>query len=316
MTLGGHKYKLFYAGLGRHRVEQICLTCSDNLTDWYPAPTNPIIPVGPDGAFDSTNTSNPFVTKIDDLYQMVYQAKDAQNRIRFGLARSTDLINWTKSQRPFFEIERDDWREGKRNGCHHPHLVEHDGVWNLYYVFQNGSRTEIRMSVTGDLRTFGDPVVCLKQERSWESSAVYYPWVMRFGHEWVMWYSAVQVGKARWALARAISTDGVCWERSPDRPLEVSSPRSAVLRAKRLLKTTFHWRTRHRFLANPCIIRDAGEYRMFYQEKLPERPLSIGWARSPDGISWSDPHEKITKSCWREWEERFDADPFVLVERS
>ncbi len=97
-----------------------------------------------------------------------------------------------------------------------------------------------------------------------------YPWVMRDGDLWRMWYGST----TEWApegtrmvhvLKEATSDDGVAW---------VASHRIVLAPAG----------GGEYALSRPVVVRDPDRYRMWYSVRKPE--YAIGYAESPDGIAW------------------------------
>jgi len=93
------------------------------------------------------------------------------------------------------------------------------------------------------------------------------PFVMVDDTQLTMWYAAH--GNDRVAIARATSTDGVTWQRhgvvlSPEEPWEKAA------------------------LMCPSVLRDDnGLYHMWYSGGERVEPDAIGYATSPDGVTWT-----------------------------
>lgn len=97
------------------------------------------------------------------------------------------------------------------------------------------------------------------------------PFVLVDGDQLTMWYSAH--GRERVVIARAVSEDGLSWQRQgtvlePELPWEKAS------------------------LMCPSVLRDAaGRYHMWYSGGERYEPDAIGYAVSTDGIRWSRPSD-------------------------
>src|SRR5690606_6610239 len=107
-----------------------------------------------------------------------------------------------------------------REGYHQP-LVLHTG--EKYLMYFNDHRQGlgyIRVAESEDGFTWeikhGD---CLKPDKPWERRGLHYPWVIQDGNHFVMWYTS-ENHKLHWFLSRAVSEDGIHWQREPaDRPV-------------------------------------------------------------------------------------------------
>jgi predicted GH43/DUF377 family glycosyl hydrolase len=104
------KFYLFYNAkdsLGGPWVESTGLATSDDLAAWKREESNPILPHGPQGAWDSAFASDPIVFHHRfhqrGLYVMFYYGFDGRNA-RDGLAASRDLVHWKKYPRPILDI--------------------------------------------------------------------------------------------------------------------------------------------------------------------------------------------------------------------
>jgi beta-xylosidase len=95
---GGVAY-CFYEGqdkpFDRGGRERIGLAVSRDGLRWEKWAGNPVLDVGPPGAWDSRVAKLPVVTRHGDLYYLFYSGRDASTK-NIGLATSPDLRHWTK----------------------------------------------------------------------------------------------------------------------------------------------------------------------------------------------------------------------------
>ena len=111
------------------------------------------------------------------------------------------------------------------------------------------------------------------------------PFVLVDGGRLRMWY----VSSAHWeygscglryrvSIRHAVSSDGVEWRPEAGLCLEPEGDEYAVGR--------------------PCVVREGGIFRMWYSVRSVSRPYAIGYAESPDGLSWRrmDGQAGITRS--------------------
>jgi hypothetical protein len=142
--------------------------------------------------------------------------------------------------------------------------------WSLAVTvpFRNFIGLAIGHREEGVLRRFS-PVPILERSEI-DPYTLGYPWVLRDGEDWRMWYgSHLNWGETgpemRHVIKEANSADGVSWHRSGRVAIALGgAPEFAVSR--------------------PCCIRDPDRFRMWYARRHPH--YSIGYAESEDGHRW------------------------------
>ena len=101
VLVDGDRYLCFYEAqdkpFNRGGREQIGLAISTDGIHWDKSAGNPILGVGPTGAWDSHIAKLPTVLEHDRTYYLFYSGKNARTK-QIGLATSTDLIHWTKHE--------------------------------------------------------------------------------------------------------------------------------------------------------------------------------------------------------------------------
>lgn len=75
-------------------IEQTGLATSTNLVHWQCCPANPVLKVGPPGAFDDVFASDPCVLRLDDGCVMFYFGNCSDGHARDSAAFSPDLLTW------------------------------------------------------------------------------------------------------------------------------------------------------------------------------------------------------------------------------
>jgi predicted GH43/DUF377 family glycosyl hydrolase len=222
------RYFLYFAGYDG-ATEQVGVAVSRDQVTWQVSP-QPIIPVGASGAWDSWQTSNPCVLFDEGRFRMWYQGVDADGRYRIGYAESQDGTVFHKKPDVMFE------RPGignlttipRREGYHQPLVLRESERYRMYFLDHRDGLGYVRVAESSDGLAWvvldGD---CIAPEKSWESKGLHYPWVIHDGNQYVMWYTS-EAERTRWSLNRAISEDGITWQRSPqDRPvIAMDLPRS------------------------------------------------------------------------------------------
>lgn len=98
-----------------------------------------------------------------------------------------------------------------------------------------------------------------------------YPWVLRDGEQWRMWYgSHLSWGERglemRHVIKEAHSRDGLSWERSGRVAIPLGQPPEFAV-------------------SRPCVLRDPDRFRMWYARRDPD--YRIGYAESEDGSRWT-----------------------------
>ena len=95
IKVGGDFY-LFYLGQDRARRQQLGVARSTDGEHWQKLRTNPVLSFGKYGSFDEMGLGEPAVWIAHGYYWMLYAGRDAVEKRRLGLARSTDGIHWER----------------------------------------------------------------------------------------------------------------------------------------------------------------------------------------------------------------------------
>jgi len=107
----GDTLKMWYMGLDTVANGQITdfhgsigYAWSLDGANWTKSPNNPVLTVGPPGAWDAANIQDPFVMKIENVYHLWYSGfpewingATINGHVEIGYAQSLDGIHWTKS---------------------------------------------------------------------------------------------------------------------------------------------------------------------------------------------------------------------------
>ena len=89
--------------------ERVGLAISRDGIHWEKIGENPILDVGPAGAWDSMVAKLPAVTKHDGKYYMFYSGRDGKTK-QIGLAMSEDGVHWTKAAaNPVLASRQGEW---------------------------------------------------------------------------------------------------------------------------------------------------------------------------------------------------------------
>ncbi len=257
----GGKYFMYYAGgpmvrdaEGHMARYQLSLALSDDGEKWKKT-GKPLLPLG---ARDNFHVSPALLRdpeghllKRDGVWHMVYCANRADD---IDLAHSRDGLVWQKDPRsPVYKK------------AYAPALLAVDGELRMYYtakpVAANGRARpwEIHLATGKDIYSLkshsANPVLTLSQD--WEERAVLYPYVIREGKTWVMFYASywktTPQPRRCVALGMATSPDGIAWIK---------------IKANPVLTPNADSRYDSQFCSSPCVIGDGDHYRLYYAARM------------------------------------------------
>lgn len=231
-----------------------------------------------------SHASNPLALACGDEVRIYFSCRDEKNRSSIGFvdinpARPNAILR--VSERPLLRPGAlgafDD--SGISLGC----MVDTDEGRYLYYLGWNLCTTVpfrnsigLAMSAThADDFQRASPAPVVDRSRV-DPFSISYPWVMREGGTWRMWYGSnltwgTDVPIERFVIKYAESADGVCWRRDGVISLDLEDDILA--------------------LSRPCVIRDRDVYKMWYSYR--RQRYRIGYAESADGITWKHMRDRV-----------------------
>ena len=154
---------------------------------------------------------------------------------------SEDGVSWTEPSPAQIE------------GIYAPSIVFHGGLYRLWFTDVTAEPWCFRYAESSDGRKWDvaqDPVMVIDQ--AWETSRLFYPYVIRTGGRWAMWYGAYRTGVPgmQTALGCALSDDGLRWRKLDDNPVFGPDPSRA-------------WESH--YTTSECVLRQPdGRWRMWY----------------------------------------------------
>jgi hypothetical protein len=266
----------------------------------------------PDGRarWARSHASTPWGTqRHNGLLRVHYSSRDEHNRshiawVDLDPTRSFEPVE--AARQPTLQPGRpglfDD--SGVSVGC----LVEAEGRDLLYYLGWN-LRTTVPWTNTIGLavRVHGDetfvkhgavPVMDRSEEDPFSLS---YPCVLSTDQGYTMWYGT----NDEWgqtpesmvhSIARATSSDGINWARDADRALRPERPHESAI-------------------SRPSVRRTGTGYEMFYSHRGSSSAAKyrIGWATSPDGLTWERRDGEIGLDVASSgWDSEMICYPFVF----
>ena len=92
----GGVFYLYFLGQDRARRQRLGVAKSTDGVHWTKLRSNPILELGPRGAFDERGLGEPAVWSAKGYYWMLYTGRDQKECRRLGLARSPDGVHWTR----------------------------------------------------------------------------------------------------------------------------------------------------------------------------------------------------------------------------
>ena len=237
---------MFYAGIGNDGVQRVCLATAhpDRPTEWERL--GPVLDVGPKGAFDEESALYPCVHRFGGKWHLYYAGRSTRDGSQhfskywgIGLAQSVDLRNWKK-----YAVEPVLQGDGVKE---YPECRALVGLGNVIDLPQADGRTLYRMYYTL-LPGRKDPnwqangtwhviehKVCVAADSydgiEWRERRVVLDrrrdvltedigvvglnvWKTAQGYRGI--YTGLGTKYKTYALAEAVSRDGLTWERGTD----------------------------------------------------------------------------------------------------
>lgn len=87
---------MYYLGMDRARRQRLGVARSHDGVVWEKLISNPIMELGPSGAFDEIGLGEPAVWSSGGSYWMLYTGRTRGEKRRIGLAKSADGVGWVR----------------------------------------------------------------------------------------------------------------------------------------------------------------------------------------------------------------------------
>lgn len=253
---------------------------------------NPVLSRGPEGAWDQGTIWLGCVLHHEDQFHMFYAgAQRMSDAFSIGYATSENGINWNKHpDNPVFVVDEEIYQYGLYGG---PCVVQ-DDEWTMYVqprISAGYNAGLVVMRATAPAPTgpwmLGE-VILTEQENTWDRGIT--PTSITItANETILYYGA---GSPRdfavSGIGRATSTDGVTFTRYDDPTTdEVKSLPAGFTGTDPVVASTDEgWDAT---LDGGFVLPLGDGWEMFYAAFGPDwaSPGQIGYATSPDGISWT-----------------------------
>jgi len=93
-------YYLYYLGQNRRGTQRIGVARSTDGVAWQKHMGNPLLDLGPPGAFDERGLGEPAVFRAAAEFYMIYTGRSPRGERRLGAAQSQDGVRWRRAALP------------------------------------------------------------------------------------------------------------------------------------------------------------------------------------------------------------------------
>lgn len=140
----------------------------------------------------------------DGMFKMWYSGGCNHEPDAIGYAASKDGIHWEKyAQNPILSKDPEHlWEQHKVVA---PCVVKEDGWYYMFYVGHlHEERAQVglarsRDGITGWEKHPQNPLIC-PDDGMWDAVAVYKPYVLKVGSQWLMWYNGAEYDEPIWVF--------------------------------------------------------------------------------------------------------------------
>lgn len=117
----------------------------------------------------------------------------------------------------------------------------------------------------------GNPVLSVGYSGAWDDQFTFAPSVLLDGSTYKMWYAGSSATDSTRKIGYATSLDGIAWTRYGSAPVFTAGSAGA-------------WDEKISF---PTVMKDGSTYKMWYSGVTAAGVGQVGYATSPDGITWT-----------------------------
>jgi predicted GH43/DUF377 family glycosyl hydrolase len=201
----GGRYRMWYTGQAQGK-SWIGFATSRDGVKWRRRSTKPVL--SPQKRWEKVAVMCPHVL-VDPKakrFRMWYSGGEQNEPNAIGYATSKDGLHWAKHKdNPVFKPDpKNAWEKDRVTGCQ----VLRQGRWHvMFYIgFRDESHAQIgvarsRDGITGWQRHPANPVI-RPGKGKWDQDAVYKPYGIFDGRQWLLWYNGRKGGVEQIGLAR------------------------------------------------------------------------------------------------------------------
>jgi predicted GH43/DUF377 family glycosyl hydrolase len=200
----GGRYQMWYTGQARGKSWIGYATSKDGKA-WQRESDKPVLSA--ERPWEKVAVMCPHVIYDDrtKVYRMWYSGGEQNEPNAIGYATSQDGLKWSKDENnPIFEPERKNaWEKDRVTACQ----VMRQGNWHvMFYIgFRDESHAQIGLArsmdgITGWQRHPANPIICPGKDK-WDQDAVYKPYAIFDGRQWLLWYNGRRGGVEQIGLA-------------------------------------------------------------------------------------------------------------------
>lgn len=214
----GGRLHLYYMGAGTKNSWRIGLATSGNGVNWQRSKSNPVLPQGPAGSWDSNAVTMPYVLNDGGQLTMIYSGSGKGEG--FGRATSADGVDWKRyGTAPVMR---------GIGGSMDPCIRRFAGRYVMWYVGQQGKSFRVFQATSADGITWTknvQPVLPLGKKGDYDETSHAGPVVLKVGDRYYMFHLG---GSSRgWKIGVAHSEDGVTWTKSAANPILAAGGKDA-----------------------------------------------------------------------------------------
>jgi predicted GH43/DUF377 family glycosyl hydrolase len=193
----GDRYQMWYTGQAKGK-SWIGYATSPDSKKWKRMSDRPVL--SPDQPWEKGAVMCPHILYDPKakLFRMWYSGGEHYEPDAIGYATSPDGVKWTKlKNNPIFKPDaRNAWEKDRVTGCQ----VLRQGDWYvMFYIgFRDRDHAQIGMArsrdgITGWQRHAANPIIRPGKGR-WDQDAVYKPYALFDGRQWLLWYNGRKGG--------------------------------------------------------------------------------------------------------------------------
>jgi predicted GH43/DUF377 family glycosyl hydrolase len=206
----GSRYQMWYTGQAQGKSWIGYATSLDGKS-WKRVSSRPVLSAGM--RWEKVAVMCPYVLYDEKarIYRMWYSGGEQYEPNAIGYATSPDGVKWTKDERnPIFKPDPTSaWEKDRVTGCQ----VIRNGSWHvMFYIgFRDQQHAQIGMArskdgITDWQRHPANPIIRPGMDR-WDQDAVYKPFAVFDGRQWLLWYNGRRAGSEQIGLATHAGED-------------------------------------------------------------------------------------------------------------